>query len=42
MHVALHILQVVYPSVLDIGGYSHTMDHVGKHFVTLILDEFAK
>ena len=29
-NVAMEILKVVYPLVVDIGCYSHTLDHVGK------------
>ena len=42
MLLAMHTLQIVYPSLLDIGCYSHTMDHVGEHCVTPTLEEFAK
>ena len=40
--VAMRTLKVVYPNLLDIGCYSHTIDHVGEHFVTPILEEFLK
>ena len=41
-NVAMHTLSVVYPNLLDIGCYSHTIDHVGEHFQTPVLDEFSK
>ena len=40
--VAMRTLKVVYPHLLDIGCYSHTLDHVGEKFVTPHLDEFGK
>ena len=39
--VAMRILAVVYPKVLDIGCFSHTIDRVGEHFKTPILSEFC-
>ena len=41
-NVAMRTMRVVYPHVLDIGCYSHTIDHVGEKFVTPYLDEFGK
>ena len=40
--VAMRTFQVVYPNVLDIGCFSHTLDNVGKKFKTPNLDEFTK
>ena len=40
--VAMRILSIVFPNVLDIGCFSHTLDHVGEKFKTPILDEFIK
>ena len=40
--VAMRTLKVVYPHLLDVGCYSHTIDHVGEHFVTPFVDEFTK
>ena len=40
--VAMRTLSIVFPNVLDIGCFSHTLDHVGEHFNTPILDEFIK
>ena len=28
--------------LLDIGCYSHTINHVGEHFVTPVLEQFFK
>ena len=39
--VAMRTLAVVYPKVLDIGCFSHTIDRVGKHFKTPILSQFS-
>ena len=38
--VAMRTLSIIFPSVLDIGCFSHTLDHVGENFKTPILDEF--
>ena len=40
--VAMHTLSIVFPNILDIGCFSHTLDHVGENFKTPILDEFIK
>ena len=40
--VAMRTLSIVFPNVLDIGCFSHTLDHVGENFTTPILDEFVK
>lgn len=29
---AMQTLKVLYPSIVDIGCYSHTIDHVGDYF----------
>ena len=39
--VAMRTLAVVYPKVMDIGCFSHTIDRVGEHFKTPILSEFS-
>ena len=39
-NVALRTLKDVYPSIVDIGCLSHTIDHVGEKFETPVLDEF--
>ena len=33
-NVAMHTLKIVYPLVVDIGCFSHTIDHVGSQFNT--------
>ena len=40
--VAMRMLKIVYPSLLDVGCFSHTIDHVGDHFVVPILDDFSR
>ena len=37
----MRTLAVVYPKVMDIGCFSHTIDQVGDHFKTPILSEFS-
>ena len=39
--VVMRTIKVMYPLVLDIGCFSHTIDHVGEKFVTPVLDEFV-
>ena len=39
--VAMRTLKVVYPKVLDIGCFSHTIDRVDDHFKTPILSQFS-
>ena len=34
------ILKVVFPSILNVGCFSHTLDHVGETFVTPTHSEF--
>ena len=41
-NVAMHTLKVLYPSVIDIGCFSHMLDIVGDKFLTSILNEFMK
>ena len=40
-NVAMCILKVVYPSVLDVGCIAHTLDRVGERFKIPIADKFA-
>ena len=40
--VAMRTLSIVFPNILDIGCFSHTLDHVGEHFNTPALDAFMK
>ena len=35
-------MQMLYPNVVDIGCFSHTLDHVGENFNMPVLDQFAK
>ena len=37
---AMQTLKVVYPYIVDIGYFAHTLDHVGEKFVTPTLSEF--
>ena len=39
--VAMHTLSIVFPNILDIGCFSHTLDHVSEHN-TPALDAFMK
>ena len=39
-NVAVRTLKIVYPQLIDIGCLSHTIDHVGEHFVIPHLTEF--
>ena len=41
-NVAIHTLSIVFPKVLDIGCFSHTLDHVGEHMKICELEEFLK
>ena len=38
---ALRTIKVVYPKMIDIGCFSHTLDCVGEHFCTPNLTEFV-
>ena len=40
--VAMRTLRVVYPNLIDIGCYSHTIDLVGEKFCTPNLDTFIR
>ena len=39
--VAMRTVSIVYNRVMDVGCFSHTLDHVGEH-KTPVLDEFSK
>ena len=39
-NVAVRTLKVLYPHCVDIGCFSHTLDHVGEKFQTPVLEEF--
>ena len=41
-NVAMRTVSVLYNSMIDIGCFSHTLDHVGENINTPILDEFTK
>lgn len=34
-NVAMTTVKVLHPDILDVGGYSHKIDHVGEHFCIL-------
>ncbi len=40
--VAIRTLKVLYPSLIDIGCFSHTLDNVDDRFSIPILDQFIK
>ena len=40
-NVAMRTLMIVYPKVVDIGCFSHTIDHVGGYFKTPVLTDFT-
>lgn len=41
-NVAIQTLNIAYPCILDVGCFSHTLDHVGEKICTNILAEFVK
>lgn len=41
-NVVIRTLSIVYPKLLDVGCFSHTLDHVGEKLNTPVLDVFAK
>ena len=40
--VAMRTVSIVYNKVMDVGCFSHTLDHVGEHMKTPVLDEFQR
>ena len=40
--VAMRTISVIYNQMLDVGCFSHTLDHVGERMKTPILDKFTK
>ena len=40
--VAIRTLKILYPNLVDIGCFSHTLDHIGEKMETPILDQFLK
>lgn len=41
-NVAIRTLKILYPKLVDIGCFSHTLDIVGEKFVTPTLNDFTK
>lgn len=41
-NVAMQTLSLVYPNMLDIGCFSHTLDRVGEKLNTPVLEQFTK
>ena len=41
-NVAVQTLKIIYPTLIDIGCFSHTLDLVGEKFCTPTLDQFFK
>ena len=39
---AMQTIKIVFPHIIDVGCYSHTIDLVGEKFDTPILDEFIR
>ena len=39
-NLAMQTVRVIYPSLIDIGCFSHTLDLVGQHFKTPVLTDF--
>ena len=40
--VAMRTIKILYNKVLDVGCFSHTLDHVGEKMKTPILEDFCK
>ena len=40
--VAIRTIKILYPNILDIGCFSHTIDNAGGHFEIPTLEEFIK
>jgi len=40
--VAMRTIKVLFPNILDLGCYSHTLDHIGEHFDVPHLEEFTR
>jgi hypothetical protein len=41
-NVAVHTISVVYNQITDVGCFSHTLDNVGNHMKTPILNDFSR
>ena len=39
--VAMRTVSILYNQIIDVGCYTHSLDHVGEHKKTPILDEFS-
>ncbi len=39
---AMRTVKVLYPNILDVGCFSHTIDNAGRHFKTPFVDEFIR
>ena len=40
-NAAMRVVSIVYPNVLDVGCFSHTLDIVGEKFKTPVLSQFC-
>lgn len=40
-NVAIRVLSIIYPKIMDVRCFSHTLDLVGEKFKTPILSSFA-
>ena len=40
-NLAMNTISVIYPNMLDIGCFSHALDHVGEKFATPVLSTFC-
>ena len=40
--LAMRTIKVLFPNILDVGCYSHTLDHIGEHFNVPHLEEFTR
>ena len=40
--VVMRTIRILFPNILDIGCYSHTLDHIGEHFNVRHLEEFTR
>jgi len=40
--MAVRTIKVLFPIILDIGCYSHTVDHIGEYFDVPHLEEFTR
>ena len=40
-NVAMRTLKIVYNNIIDVGCFSHTLDHIGENMQTDVLMEFT-